>query len=66
MYADANETYILILPNSYICIDFYHLTFVAIDPAEGEHGGGEPSCGGAEPESPEGEPSLTRAESGAT
>lgn len=38
---------------------------VAVDPAEGEHGGGEPAFSGAEPESAEGEPGLTGAESGA-
>ena len=39
---------------------------LALDPAEGEHGGGEPTLSGAEPESPEGESSLIGAESGAT
>lgn len=37
----------------------------AADPAEGEHGGGESSAGGPEPEPAEGEPSLTGAEPGA-
>lgn len=38
---------------------------VANDPAEGEHGGREPTLSGAEPESAEGEPGLIRAEPGA-
>lgn len=38
---------------------------VAVDPAEGEHGGGEPSASGAEPESAKGEQGLIGAESGA-
>lgn len=38
---------------------------VAVDPAEGEHGGGKPTVSGAEPEPVEGEPGLTGAEPGA-
>lgn len=46
-------------------IDIHGLMCVAVDPAEGEHGGGEPTVSRAEPESAEGEPGLTGAEPGA-
>lgn len=46
-------------------IDVQDLVRAAADPAEGEHGRGEPSAGGPEPEPAEGEPGLTGAESGA-
>lgn len=45
--------------------DIYNLVCVAVDPAEGEHGRGEPSVSGAEPESAKGEPGLNGAEPGA-
>lgn len=49
----------------HIEIDIQDLVRAAADPAEGEHGGGEPSAGGPEPEPAEGEPGLTGAEPGA-
>lgn len=48
-----------------IKIDIRDLVRTAADPAEGEHGGGEPSAGGPEPEPAEGEPGLAGAEPGA-
>lgn len=43
----------------------FYLVCAAVDPAEGEHGGGEPTVGRAEPGSTEGEPGLVGAEPGA-
>lgn len=57
--------WIFALTHTFILIDIYALMCVAVDPAEGEHGGGEPTVSGAEPEPAEGEPSLTGAEPGA-
>lgn len=62
MHTDTNKSCIFL---SYQLIDIYDLMCAAVDPAEGEHGGGEPTVSGAEPESAEGEPGLTGAEPGA-